>query len=375
MREDRSLHSPPGDGHRSVPFEEEKPTRTSSDRHYEGPLQNAVYSPPPIFGSEQLVGESQALVQLTNLIDAAARNEQNVLIQGETGTGKSLVARTIHARSDRSRHWLIVVNCAVLDAGALKPILLDPYDPSSKGVFEAAPGATVVLDHVDQLDFDSQAHLDHILETHSFACSPKSGSTHFDIRLIFVSTRPLPRETFKRDLYYRLNQFPIRVPPLRDRPEDIVPLARHFLHQQSPNPQSEENHSLSRGAKYVLRQHDWPGNVRELRNAIARAGIVSDTPTVEQSDLPPSVRRPETSVLEGNVSDSPSGTGRSDDDPDASPPFFLETDGPIPEIEELKREAVKYAYDRCDGDIDRAAVELGIARSTMYRLLDRYDLN
>jgi DNA-binding NtrC family response regulator len=342
----------------------------------------------PLFGSEKLIGESEALYRLFDLISAASQTNQNVLIQGEPGSGKSLVARTIHSQSERSENWLIVVNCALTDASGLESILLGPSGLSSEGVFEAASGGTVAFDHVDQLGADAQSRLNHILETHSFACDPVRQPSAFDVRLLFLTTRSLSDGDFEKTLYYRLNQFSLRVPPLRTRSEDIVHLARHFLRRQqrSGEVQSEVEKALSQDAKAALRRYDWPGNVRELRNAIRRATILSEASTIEKRDLPPSVREPESSDFIPEKKQSPEKASREptpaprveqETDADAvegTNPFFTETSGEIPEIEELKREAVERAYTLCDGDVDRAAVELGIARSTMYRLLKRYDL-
>lgn len=394
MSRKQTRSSGSGDGRPALSFELDESAPQTSRRQYEGPFQDAVYSPLPLFESEKLIGESEVLYRLFDLIGAASRSDQNVLIQGETGTGKNLVARTIHSQSDRSENWLIVVNCALIGAEELEPILLGPTALSSEGVFEAAVGGTIVFDHVDELGPNAQAHLNHLLETHTFENAPESRSAAFDLRLLFLATRPLPDEEFKRDLYYRLNQFPIRVPPLRARPGDIIPLARHFLQPKSERARSSAEKFFSRGTKTALQEHEWPGNVRELQNAVRRAAAVSERPTISEEDLPPSIRESEpspsqetpsrenpfqkessresTSEAHAQKETSPSQPGENSGD--ESSPFFVETNGGIPEIEEIKREAVKRAYDLCDGDIDRAAVELGIARSTMYRLLKRYDL-
>lgn len=348
------------------------------DQHrYEGPCKGPVYSPLPLSGTEKLIGESDALYRLFDLVASASRTNLNVFIRGEVGTGKSLVAKTIHSHSDRSKNWLIVVNCDLIQAEDLKPILLGSAPHSTKGVLEAANGGTVVFDHVDQLDFKAQAHLNHFLESHTFAGPPARQSEALAPQFLFIATSPLSHDEFKRGLYDRINQFPIQVPPLRAHDEDIIPLADHFLCQRYRRAQSDNEKNLSERTKTVLQRYDWPGNVRELQSAMLRAVDVSNTSTIEVNDLPSSVRQSAAST-----SQEGSSTSHEENSPkkisetpvQESSSFFIETDEDIPEIEEIKRKAVKRAYNLCDGDIDRAAVELGIARSTMYRLLERYGL-
>lgn len=386
LNEKQTRPSAAGDGRSTHSFELDDSVPQTGRRQYEGPFQGAVYSPLPLLDSEKLIGESEALYRLFDLIGAASQSDQNVLIQGEVGTGKNLVARTIHSQSDRSENWLIVVNCALVSAGELKSVLLGPSGYSSEGLVEAALGGTIVFDRVDQLDASAQACLNHLLETHTFTGAPGSRSTAFDLQLLFLATQPLPDEDFKESLHYRVNQFSIQVPPLRTRTEDIPQLAHHFLQEETPRKQSDVDRTLSKGAKTALRRHDWPGNVRELQNAVRRAAAVSDTSTIGEDDLPPSVREAKSSASQEEAPSTPRAEqesveegAREEEASDEtsskkSSPFFSDIDGSIPEIEEIKREAVKRAYNLCDGNIDRAAVELGIARSTMYRLLKRYDL-
>ena len=290
MQHERTERPPSRDGHPSASLQLEASPSDAPQHRYEGPLQDAAYSPPPLLRSEKLIGDSEALYDLIEAIGIAAQTDQNVLIQGETGAGKTLAARTIHAQSARRNHWLIVVNCAVLSPNQLPSLLLGSPEHSSKGGLDAATGGTVVFDHVDQLAPESQAHLAHLLETHSFTLPVDSDPSAFNVRLLFLTTAPLPTETFRDDLYYRLRQFPIQVPPLRDRADDIVALARHFLRHERHPPSSGPNDSLSRGAQSALRTHDWPGNIRELRNAMTQAAAVSETTTIEADDLPPAVQ-------------------------------------------------------------------------------------
>ena len=363
-------------------FDFEEANGSTSWRRYEGPHQDAVYSPIPLLDPDPLVGESDELCDVQRLLDTATQNDLNVLVQGENGTGKNLMARTLHARSGRKENWLIVVNCELTTAEDLKPLLLgSPSAADFGGVFEIASGGTVVLDHVDALDADAQARLSHILETHSFKRLGGSRSEAFGARLISIASADLSRENFKDDLYHKLAQFPISVPPLRARGDDVLRLARHVLHQRTERDQTTEQLSLSAEAQEALRSHDWPGNVRQLQNVIERAANACSSSTIKEQDLllPSSSARIPTLSTESSSAtstpDDPSPPPNEPTSPSAEQPTDLsDPEERIPTIEEMKKEAARRAYELCDGNVDQAAVELGIGRSTMYRMLKRYDI-
>jgi len=346
------------------------------------PHPEAVYSPVPPLETAPLIGESDAFQRVRNLLDMALQDDLNLLLQGECGTGRSLLARTLHVRSERRDNWLLIINCELTRAEDLTALLMGRPAAESgfEGVFEAAAGGTVVLDHVDALDEEAQAHLNHILETYAFQPTGGDGMPSFGGRLLSIASEALSPETFQPDLYHKLAQFPIAVPPLRERGEDVVRLARHFLRRcAGPDRASRPERSLSDEAKRALRTHSWPGNVRELRNAIARAVAHASSPTIAAEDLMLSLHAPAEAAASTRPPDEAedrcmSDWGRTGTEDDGARFEVAASEGQIPTIEEMKKEAVERAYELFDGNVDRAAVELGVSRSTVYRMLERYEI-
>lgn len=331
--------------------------------------------PPP------LVGDSTEIKQLQRRIDEGARSELNLLIVGEGGTGKSLAARAVHARSRRSEHPLLVVNCATLDPNRLGSTLL-----GKDGALAHASGGTLLLDHVDELDGSSQARLDHILHSAVPQSSKSKESRSSGIRLIGIATTPKFQNRLRRRLYFRLAQLPLATPPLRERRDDIPAICRHFLQQHPPDDARQEL-TFSSEALETLQDYSWPGNVRQLRNVVRRAAFLADEGTITPSDLLLSSTPTRSLTTEDGPDDQdeertlPGPANAPEPDEQDRAQVFPETSDAsscnrsgIPTIEELKKQAVKRAYELCDENVDHAAVELGIGRSTMYRMLDRYDI-
>jgi transcriptional regulator with GAF, ATPase, and Fis domain len=251
----------------------------------------------------ELVGQSAALRHIVSQIDLVAPTEASVLVLGESGTGKELVAREIHNRSRRKDKPLIRVNCASVPKdlyeseffghvrGAFTGAIKD-----RAGRFEAAHGGTLFLDEIGEIPLDLQSKLLRVLQEKRYERVGEDRTRLADVRIIGATNRDLKNEVaagrFREDLYYRLNVFPIQVPPLRDRIEDIPLLARHFVDLSArelgcPKPR------LTRAGIVKLQEYPWPGNIRELRNVIQRAVILSrggvlefDLPTGEPSPIP-----------------------------------------------------------------------------------------
>jgi len=243
----------------------------------------------------EIVWTSPAMAVLTKDLVKVAGTDTTVLISGETGTGKELVARAIHRLSSRKGSLLVTVNCAALPAGLVESELFGHEKGAFTGAlhkrigkFELADGGTVLLDEVGELPPSTQTALLRVLQEQVFERVGGSETVSVNVRVLAATNRSLDEEVrlgrFREDLLFRLNVFPLRVPPLRERPEDIIPLAEHFirLFQRRMN---KEVTGLSGDAKHALGKYGWPGNVRELANVIERAMIVCDGNVLEESDL------------------------------------------------------------------------------------------
>jgi transcriptional regulator with GAF, ATPase, and Fis domain len=243
------------------------------------------------FGQGQITGESRAIGDVLAAVEQVAPQRTTVLVTGETGVGKELVARRIHELSPRARRPMVKVNCSALPSTLVESELFGrekgAYTGSvsrALGRFEVADGSTIFLDEVAELPIELQAKLLRVLEEGEFERVGSSHTLRTDARVIAATNRDLEAEVaagrFRRDLYYRLSAFPIRVPPLRERREDIPLLIWAIIEAFSASMHREVT-SIPRRTVEMLKMHDWPGNVRELRNVIERAMIRSAGPTLE----------------------------------------------------------------------------------------------
>ncbi len=233
----------------------------------------------------EIVGDSPALKQMLVQIEAVASTPANVLIYGESGTGKELTARAIHSRSQRSKSPLIKVNCATIPKDLFESEFFGHVKGSFTGAhrdrvgrFELADSGTLFLDEIGEIPLDLQSKLLRVLQENEFERIGDEKTRKVDVRIIAATNRNLEKEiangNFREDLFYRLSVFPIEVPPLRNRREDIVPLALHFLNKQCTN-LGKCDFSLSKTQGRLLENYTWPGNIRELEHVMARAAILS----------------------------------------------------------------------------------------------------
>ena len=303
----------------------------------------------------RLLGASVAMQTLSEHIRRVAPTEATVLLLGESGTGKELVAQTIHAQSPRHRQPFFPINC-----GAISPQLIESEifghekgsftgaDRQHKGYFERACGGTLFLDEVIEMPVDLQVKLLRVLETGAFMRIGSHQTLRTDVRIIAATNRD-PEEAItsgrlRLDLFHRLNVFPLRIPPLRERGEDIELLARHFLDELNTIHATAK--TFSESATDILRMHHWPGNVRELRNFVHRAYILSDQVIDAQMlELVPASAR--TSEFTLSI---PVGTSLADVD----------------------RKLIFATMDLCGGVKKRAADLLGISLKTLYNRLEEY---
>ncbi|MGB5749384.1 MAG: sigma 54-interacting transcriptional regulator, partial [Desulfobacterales bacterium] len=254
----------------------------------------------------EIVGRSQAMKRILAQVEQVARTDATVLIEGETGTGKELLARAVHRLSARKDRPLVTVNCASLPPTLIESELFGREKGAYTGAltrmtgrFEMADGATLFLDEIGELPQDVQAKLLRVLEEGRFERLGSSNPLQVNVRIIAATNRELARDVdegkFRKDLYYRLNVFPIAVAPLRERPEDIPLLVWTFVRQYEKKMGKRIDH-ISRKSMQDLQQYPWPGNARELRNVVEHAMIVSSGKTLDvhaplrgSSDIPANI--------------------------------------------------------------------------------------
>ncbi len=312
------------------------------------------------FREVTLVGRSFAMRRVAELITRLALrgSPANVLIRGESGTGKDVVAKAIHARGPRRDRPFISVNCTALPESLVESELFGheagaftDARESKTGLFELANGGTILLDEIGDMPKAAQGKLLQVLETHTLRRVGGVRDIGVDVHVIAATNRDLELAvedgSFREDLYYRLNVVPIELPPLRDRREDIAPLVMHFIDSlcnelrigsRLPSPQ----------AMRALESHDWPGNSRQLRNVLERILLLQDDETIELSSLPPEF---------GGASHAGQTRGG----------FMLPSDGI--DLEGVERDLIRQALDAADGNKSQAARLLGLTRDTLrYRL-------
>lgn len=350
------------------------------------------------YGLRELIGDSPAMEKVYRLINKALRGDITVAIQGESGTGKELVAKAIHFNSPRRQGPFVVVNCAAIPRDLMESEFFGHEKGSFTGAqarkigkFEQADRGTIFLDEIGELDLDLQAKLLRALQNREIQRVGGNETIEFDARVICATNRdviPMIREgKFREDLYYRLFQYPIPLPPLRERGQDVLVLAKHFLKDYVRNHSEFDRKRLSPAARRAIAEHSWPGNVRELKSAVERAILISDDDEIQPADLmlheewaisPWSERLTLAQAADGDSRAAQlalAGHGIVDDQKEELAGIVLgDDDDDIVSLEDLKRQAVERAYQICDGNVDKAAVELGIGRATMYRLLKKYDL-
>jgi len=324
--------------------------------------------------SVQIIGNSVAIRNVKSLIARVARANSTVLIRGESGVGKELVAAAIHQSSSRRDAPMVCLNCAALSSTLLESELFGHEKGAftgateqKKGKFESADGGTLMLDEIGEMHFDLQAKLLRVLEGHPFERLGGQQPIRVDVRMIAATNRDLQREVhegrFRSDLYFRLNVVEIVVPPLRERREDIIPIADHYLTYFSDK-MARRVDGFTKRANEALETHSWPGNIRELKNVIERAVVLGCDEMVDAQDL--SIVLPETSP----VSDSNFQSG-SIETTDAVVPMPT---AKLPTLNDVEQQHLIAVLKEVGGNKSRAAIALGIERSTLDRKLKRFDI-
>ncbi len=318
------------------------------------------------FNFGAIVGESPALREVLARVEQVAQTSSTVLLRGETGTGKEMVARAIHINSARESKPFVRVNCAALAPGVLESELFGHEKGSFTGAvarrlgrFELADGGTLFLDEVGDLPADVQVKLLRVLQEREFERVGGADTIKVDVRVVSATHRDLEKliadGTFREDLYYRLNVFPIVLPPLRERPSDIPLLAEHFVGKYA-SAAGKSVRGLDAGAATALGGYPWPGNVRELENVIERALILTRGTELSSADLEFTRRAPAPAAP--TAAPAASNGGR-----------------PLTErLHEQERSAIVAAIDTAQGNIAHAARSLGINRSTLYYRMRKHGL-
>ena len=303
---------------------------------------------------EKLVGQSPAMMELFEAIVDVAQTDATVLITGETGTGKELVARAIHAQSPRCYAPFIAINCGAFTEQLLESELFGhekgaftDAQYTKKGRLEMANAGTLFLDEVGDISMKMQIDLLRVLETQEFSRVGGTATLRSDFRVIAATNQDLQEEiqkkTFRRDLFYRLNVIHLQVPALRERPEDIPLLAQHFLWRYATETNKKID-SIQPEAMEAMRRYPWPGNVRELENAIERAVVMGKTRQIRLSDLPLAI------PLEGAAE--------------------MEKMS----LEEMERQHIARVLSTGGGNLSNVAKILRINRSTLYQKIKKYGL-
>ncbi len=311
----------------------------------------------------EIIGKSEKMQQMFTEIRAAAAGTITALIQGETGTGKELVAKSIRDNSPRKTAPFVGVNCAAIPAELIESELFGNErgaftgaDERRRGYFEQANTGTLFLDEIGDMSLTSQAKLLRVLEEREFQRVGGKGTISVDISVLAATNQDLRNAIregrFRRDLYYRLAAFCIVVPPLRERREDIDILAHHFLEKFAAKAKKSIR-GFCPNALHVLTQHDFPGNVRELKDAIERAVLLETTDLLQRESLPPDL------IQEGSQTATSDPTDTTN----------------ILTLKEVERSTIVNALKVTGGNVSAAARALGIDRSTLHRKMDKFNLS
>jgi transcriptional regulator with GAF, ATPase, and Fis domain len=303
-----------------------------------------------------LIGASEAMRRVLDLVERCAACDLSVVIEGESGTGKELIARAIHARSDRNQKPFVAINCGAVPDTLLEAELFGyrrgaftGAERARKGLFEVAHGGTLFLDEISNTSLAMQAKLLRVLQEMEVRPLGAERGLKVDVRILSACNQNLEtlvqQGSFREDLFYRLHVLHIAVPSLRERSEDVPALAEHFLKRASDAPPR-----ISKNALRALSSHAWPGNVRQLENEISRAVVHCDGKSIELSDLT-------------IVQDPASAQGEPE------PDLLLK-----PQVEALERRLVEQAMQETGGNQTRAAALLGLSRYGLQKKLQRYGI-
>lgn len=338
------------------PWENEKLLATMQGAYNKkrGNKDKAIATPAAPQSDVHIIGSSPAMLQVLDTVNRVAATDANVLILGENGTGKDLLARHIHQLSLRNKQPFVSVDLGAISEtlfeselfGHVKGAFTDAREDRN-GRFEEANGGTIFLDELGNISLPLQAKLLTVLQNRAVTRVGSNKSAPIDVRLVTATNRNIQRMAaeyqFRQDLLYRINTIEIQLPPLRERLEDIIPLAEYFLQLYATKYKRTVN-SLHESLVQQLRQYEWPGNIRELQHAMERAVILSQGKMLMPKDV----------FVKNPVQDQALNTGYN--------------------LEEMERNIITQAMKKCNGNITEAAKELGLSRAALYRRLEKYNI-
>ncbi len=316
------------------------------------------------FGLDNIIGHDYRMLKVFDLVESVANSNSTIMLTGESGTGKSLIARVMHHRSSRADKPFVEVSCGALPETLLESELFGHVKGSFTGAisdkvgrFLAADGGTIFLDEISSASREMQVKLLRVLQERQFEPVGSNQTISVDVRVILATNRDLKvevdRGNFREDLYYRINVVAIELPPLRERLGDIPLLTKHFVKKYASQA-SKQITGVSDWALKAMQRHPWPGNVRELENVIERAVVLCKGPVIEMEDLPPA-------VLEQDETVAPSLT---------RPLMSLKEALEVPE-----RAVIRQALIACDWNRQTTAEVLKINRTTLYKKIRHYGLD
>jgi len=302
---------------------------------------------------DNIIGQSHAMEEIFNLIPEVAKSDSSILLIGETGTGKELVAKAIHAKSKRSHRPFIAINCGAIPDSLLESELFGHQKGAftgaihgRKGFLEVVSEGTLFLDEIGDISPKMQIDLLRVLEEKKIIRIGSREPIEVDFRLISATRRDLEKEiitgTFREDFFYRINVINIHIPPLRKRKDDIPLLVHHFLEKYSHETTKRVDH-VKEDAMQLLQDYDWPGNVRELENAIERAVVLSKSRTLG-SDNFSFLHSPPTSILKART------------------------------LREMEKNHIQQILEDCSWNVTKSSKILGINRVTLHKMINRYNL-
>lgn len=345
---------------------------------------------------QTMIAGNESMDRVRSLMRKASASDIPVLIEGESGTGKELIARAIQASSPRRNKPFIVVNCGAIPENLIESILFGHEKGAFTGAtekhlgkFVEAHGGTLFLDEIGELPLEAQVKLLRAIQEGEIEPVGSRIVRKVDIRFISATNRDLiaaiKAGRFREDLFYRLNVFPILVPPLRQRDTDIPLLVRHFIEMYRRQQRGFRARGITPSALALLQTHDWPGNIRQLQNAVFRAMVLCESETLQVSDFPQILAQvngiPEDELIaDGEIGPTPSDPTGHDARAAAEPADLadalriLDDTGNVRPLEEIEAAAIAFAIEHYGGQMSEVARRLRIGRSTLYRKLKEFDL-